>query len=96
MSRYLEIKDDAREDILSAFLWYEEQQDGLGERFMSDLDLTFDYLCSRPQSFQTVHRKFHQLPLHRFPFVIIYKFDEQTISVYRVFHTSRNPRGWKV
>lgn len=59
MSRHLEIKDDAREDILSAILWYEEEQDGLGERFISDLDMAFDYLRAYPQSFQAVHRHFH-------------------------------------
>ena len=95
MSRFLEIKDDAREDILSAILWYDEQQDGLGERFISDLDMAFDHLCARPQVFQAVHRHFHHLPLKRFPFVIIYKFDDATVQVYRVFHTSMNPNDWK-
>ncbi len=95
MSRHLEIKDDARADILSAILWYEEEQDGLGERFISDLDKAFGYLCAGPQSFQAVHRNFHHLPLKHFPFVIIYTFDDTTIHVYRVFHTSLDPNGWK-
>lgn len=37
MSRHLEIKDAAREDILSAF-WFEEQRADLGEDFLSELD----------------------------------------------------------
>lgn len=33
MKYALEIKDEAREEIIKAYLYYEKEQTGLGERF---------------------------------------------------------------
>lgn len=68
---------------------------GLGGDFLNEFRAEMRLLAQRPQAFQAVHRNFHHLPLKRFPFVIIYKFDDTVINVYRVFHTSMDPSGWK-
>jgi len=35
---------------------------------------------------------FRELPLKKFPFVIIYEIFQNEVIIYSVFHTSRNPK----
>jgi toxin ParE1/3/4 len=95
MSRELVIKTEAREDIIDAFLWHEDQLEGLGQEFLLELESGFDHLLARPFAFQTVYRDYRHLPLDRFPYVVIFTADDESLVVYRVFHTSRSPEHWQ-
>ncbi len=95
MTRTVHISEQAESDLGSAHEWYEDRLSGLGNDFLNEFRAEMGLLVQRPQAFQAVHRHFHHLPLKRFPFVIIYKFDDATVQVYRVFHTSMDPDGWK-
>jgi mRNA-degrading endonuclease RelE of RelBE toxin-antitoxin system len=33
--------------------------------------------------------------VRRFPYVVVYRIDDEQITVVAVYHTSRNPRGWR-
>jgi toxin ParE1/3/4 len=94
MNRAVHLSEEAENDLNSAYMWYEDRLKGLGDDLLDEFRAEMRLLAQRPQSFKAVHRNFHHLPLKRFPFVIIYTFDEQTIQVYRLFHTSRNPSSW--
>lgn len=95
MTRKVHISAQAESDLASAHEWYEDRLSGLGDDFLNELRAEVMLIAQRPRAFQAIHRNFHHLPLRRFPFVIIYKFDDATVQVYRVFHTSRNPAEWK-
>lgn len=41
MTYELEIKDEARNEIIEAYLYYEKEQQELGERFFNHLDDSF-------------------------------------------------------
>jgi hypothetical protein len=44
MAYKLELKQEARKDIITGFFWYEEKQKGLGSRFVDEVEQTVDYL----------------------------------------------------
>jgi len=48
MPYMLVIKEEARLDILDTYLYYEEQQSDLGERFLSELQKRLDDLILHP------------------------------------------------
>lgn len=44
MNYHLEISAGAENDIKASFLWYEEQQNGLGNKFESIILSTFEFI----------------------------------------------------
>jgi plasmid stabilization system protein ParE len=92
MKRFLtiEIEEEARLEIDKAWDWYEEQKVGLGEVFLKQLSNAFKAISRSPEGFIAVDQ-YRQIPLEKFPYVVIYKLFEKKIVVYAVFHTKRHP-----
>lgn len=91
---HLMISDESRLDILDAFSWYESRLNGLGKDFEACLEAGFNQIQQNPLIFQ---KRYKNLPVHfinRFPFGIHYLIEANTIKVFAVFHTSRDPRNW--
>ncbi|MFK7786745.1 MAG: type II toxin-antitoxin system RelE/ParE family toxin [Crocinitomicaceae bacterium] len=81
------------QDIDEAFVWYEEQQMGLGLRFYREVRSHLDRLVTTPKSFPVkLDSSIRELTLSLFPFVIVYEIIGEEVMVYRVFSTSQNPK----
>ena len=91
----LVIKEEARNEILDAYYWYESRLNGLGKRFVETLDYSFERITSFPFSFPKKHKEMRQAIVSQFPFVIVFEIEENEIIVYAVFNTKRNPNQWK-
>jgi plasmid stabilization system protein ParE len=87
----LVIKEEAVAEIEDSYYYYEEQLPGLGELFKKFLDKTFNSIRKNPHGFNEISQNRRQAVIKKFPFVIIYEIFENTIVVFAVFHTSRNP-----
>lgn len=48
------IERAAEDDILDAFYWYEERLEGLGFRYLDELNSVFDRIISNPETYQEV------------------------------------------
>lgn len=90
----LEISEDAKLDIYDAFLWYEEQREGLGLNFELSLEAGFNLVQRNPFQFEVKHNQIRVHFINKFPFGIHYFVDGQIIKVLAVFHTSRDPKNW--
>lgn len=88
----LVIESEAQLEIDDAIERYESKQEGLGEEFLNYLGGYFQTLMTGKSDFE-IKRKpvFRELPLKRFPFVIIYEKLKKEIIVYSVFNTYQNP-----
>jgi plasmid stabilization system protein ParE len=82
-------------DISDAYAWYEEQRVGLGEDFLSRLDACIQKILRFPGSYPVVHEQYRRALLRKFPYAVFYEFTDDTVTVYAVFHTSRDPEKWK-
>jgi plasmid stabilization system protein ParE len=85
------LKETAREDAAEAFLYYEEQQTGLGDRFLDKLELLLHTIGKNPQHYQTKYKQFRQALIKPFPYLIIFEIEESAIIVYKVINESRHP-----
>ncbi len=85
------IKPKAIEMAKEAYEWYNEQQPGLGERFLSELDTCYDRLELSPVSYKKIKKNYRQFVLHTFPYVIVFEIFGREVVIYSIFHTSRNP-----
>lgn len=48
MSRKLIVTKEAEADVLDAYLSYEEKQEGIGLRFMDEIEQAFDRILPNP------------------------------------------------
>ena len=88
----LEIHPKAENETVDAYNWYEDQYNGLGEMFLSDLESVYKKIELNPDFFSKAGKGFRQAVLKKFPYVVVYEIKRTRVVVYAVFHTSRNPK----
>jgi plasmid stabilization system protein ParE len=80
--------------LAASKLWYEQQHDGLGARFVAEIDATFRRIEANPMAFGLVRGKLRRALVQRFPFGVFYALTERHIVVVAVLHAARDPRLW--
>lgn len=91
MKYELEIKEEAVFDIKEAYLYYEEQRKGLGNRFLDTLDSHMERVQKNPQHYQVKRKPYREALIKDFPYLIIYEIENTKVIVYAVFNTWQNP-----
>ena len=86
----VEILDEAEEDLVDGFRFYEGQSEGLGEYFLNSLLSDIDSLQIYA-GIHAVHFGYHRLLAKRFPFAIYYRVDNEVARVYAVLDCRRDP-----
>ena len=95
MANSLLILSDAERDISEAFVWYENCRLGLGFEFLLAVDARIRSIERTPESCGFIERCYRSAMVRRFPYVILYTYQDDTVTIYAVFHTSQNPRKWR-
>jgi len=88
------IRPRAETDIQDAFDWYESEQPGLGEEFLTSLLDRLETIRSFPESCPIVYRDIRRGVVSRFPYLVFYIVGPSQVSVLAVLHQSRNPADW--
>jgi hypothetical protein len=85
-------KSEAEIDIAHAVSWYESRQKGLGIRFITHLEKLYTHLENNPFLFPEKYPQVRQVPLRRFPYVLLYTIEDKNIFVLAVFNCYQNPK----
>lgn len=86
----IEILDDAKDDLIAGYHFYEEQAPGLGSYFLDSLFSDIDSLLL----YAGIHRVvfgLHRCLASRFPFAIYYRIEADLICVRAVLDCRSNP-----
>ncbi len=86
----IEILDEAREDLIQGFHFYESREPGLGSYFIDCLFSDVDSLLVYAGIHQILFA-YHRCLSKRFPFAIYYSVEKQLVRVYAVLDCRRNP-----
>ena len=86
----IDILDEAQEDLLDGFRFYECQSEGVGDYFLDSLFSDIDSLQIYA-GIHTVQFGYHRLLSKRFPFAIYYRVVRKTVRVYAVLDCRRDP-----
>ncbi len=95
MSYRLLIRPEAELDIQDAFEWYEAQSLGLGSEFVRAVDTCLSGIGRDPLAYPIIYKQARRALVRRFPYGILYVFDQDIITVIACFHGKRNPKPWK-
>ncbi len=85
------IKEEARQDIQHAYSYYEEQQKGLGERFLTMVQKRLMTLSEHPQYYSYIDKKqiLRDITIENFPFVAVFEISGNEVTVYAICSTYR-------
>ena len=89
------IRPEADLDIDEAFNWYEDQNAGLGKKFLSELKASLAVIDSNPLAFPIIHRNIRRALIKTFPHAFFYIANEGQIIVVACVHHKRDPKVWK-
>lgn len=92
MAARLVIAPEAERDIGEAYDWYEART-GLGEEFLGCVEACIEGIARMPGIHPPVHEHYCRSLVRRFPYAN--EDVSGTVTVYGVFHTSRDPDKWK-
>jgi toxin ParE2 len=91
------VRGAAETDLEEAFDYYEARSSGLGEQFLFEFRTAVDRMLQFPRAWQPLDTIFRRCRLHRFPYGVIYRVDDDAreIVVVAVHHLSRRPDRWR-
>jgi toxin ParE1/3/4 len=85
----------AREELIQAQNWYENEAAGLGRHFRQAIDGLIDRVSDNPRQFPAVFRSTRRALLRRFPYSLFFVVDGDVVIVIACFHASRDPSRWQ-
>jgi len=87
----IQITSDALEDLNEGFLFYEAQEEGLGEYFSDSLKSDIEGLKITGGVHRVAYKNFQRALSRIFPYAIYYTVEGQIITIWAVIDCRRNP-----
>jgi plasmid stabilization system protein ParE len=91
------VKQEAHQDTIDAYNYYEEKLTGLGERFLDALQQRYKELSANPTFYSYIDEDplkiLMDVKLEKFSFVVVYEIIENQVVVYAVHNTYKHPRN---
>lgn len=91
MNYTLRLRPELVEDAQAAFGWYESVATGLGHELLRAYFVAVAAAHRQPLSYQKVYRDFRRVLLGRFPYVLYFRVERQTVVVFLLIHGARDP-----
>ena len=97
MSYKIKLLPEARLDIKESIEWYNNQKAGLGKRFYEAVKSRLQHIEKNPLHYQVSYKDVRNALVDKFPHQVYYRVEEssQSIIVFAVTHSSRDPRIWR-
>jgi len=89
------LNPEADADLADAKAWYDSQRAGLGDELLDCVGETLDRVRRMPQLYGKVFQDLRLAKVRRFPYLVVYRIDDDQVTVVAVYHTRRDPRGWQ-
>jgi plasmid stabilization system protein ParE len=93
------LRKAAREEFREALMWYRERSFEVAERFAAEVSRTLEHLerfSSTGASVPGVRdENIRRLPVHNFPYHVVFMRMSDRISVLAIAHDRRRPGYWR-
>ena len=85
------VKEEVYDDLTNISQWYESNAPGLALNFLHDWEDSLKEVERNPYIFQIKFKNFRHCKLQKFPYLIIFEIEKNSIIVYAVIHGHRKP-----
>lgn len=82
----IRVRPEAKEDLQSAYDWYEDREPGLGERLLDRVAGIYERILENPRLFPLAYAGFRRAILRRFPYCVYFTIEEDYILIVGVLH----------
>jgi plasmid stabilization system protein ParE len=89
------IKPAAQREFDQAVAWYRSQSTRVATRFHTSVLGLFTRITQHPKHYAVEWRDIREALVRSFPYAIYFRATADLITVYSVFHTSRDPEDWQ-
>lgn len=90
--RFLE---EAQTEFLEQVSFYEERQQGLGDRFRESVQAATALAAAHPKLGASWKLRTRRVFLKGFPFSVVYRIEAAELVVFAVAHFKRRPTYWR-
>jgi len=85
----------ALQELREAVLYYETAENGLGGRFLDEIEGAVARILAAPEAWRMLSRRTRRCRTHRFPFGLIYHIQKSEILIVSVMDLRRDPKRWQ-
>ncbi|RLS59118.1 MAG: hypothetical protein DWH91_00855 [Planctomycetota bacterium] len=93
------ILHEAENELLVAAAWYEDQEAGVGQRFLGTYETALGSIRERAESASHLEdvqsgRDIRRVRLRRFPYIVVYELFSEEVVILAVAHIRQRPAYW--
>ncbi len=81
-------------DLSSATEYYDGISGELGNRFRDSVRNRLRAVSARPESFAIIHDQMRAALVDRFPYVLIFEDQADSVAILGIFHAASDQQGW--
>ncbi|MFV1965922.1 MAG: hypothetical protein ACC628_10895 [Pirellulaceae bacterium] len=82
------------DDLAAAVAYYDDISHGLGNRFRVSVRNRIETITERPDSFACIHQQLRAATVDRFPYVILFEQQNETVAILGIFHAASDRGHW--
>jgi plasmid stabilization system protein ParE len=82
------------EDLATAVAYYDEISVELGNRFRASVRDRIATITDRPDSFGRIHEQLRAAMVDRFPYVVLFEHEIESVAILGIFHAASDREGW--
>ena len=82
------------DDLAAAVAYYDEIAVDLGNHFRTSVRSRIETITDRPDSFGRIHVQLRAAMVDRFPYVVLFEHENETVTVLGIFHASSDRDRW--
>jgi len=86
---------EAEKELMEAARYYENCEKGLGADFLIESYSAIKNIQAYPIAWTKVENDIRRYLLNRFPFAILYSFEQDAVYILAVMNLHREPGYWK-
>ena len=86
----IKLLPEAQNDLNEALEYYSNIDIKLKDKFINDLDITFDKILKFPDLYPYETKTSQKILMQKFPYIILYEKYKDIIMILAIFHTSRD------
>ncbi len=91
MRRYHPLVAD---DLATAVSYYDDISVDLGNRFRASVRDLIATITDRPDSYGRIHEQLRVALVNRFPYVILFEHEIESVAILGIFHAASDRKGW--
>lgn len=83
----------AIEEYEESIVWYRKRSQHAAVKFVEAVEHGIEIICANPESFNSLYSGYHEYPVRKYPFTIVYRIDKELlmIRIVAVYHQNRHP-----